>query len=604
MLPEKKIALFLILGLFLFALGASLFVNILSIQGHFLFADEAIYYFMTQSIARDGDLQYTRKDLIRYEKEIGGDPLGIFLKKGKNEKIFFAKSFAYPLFAAPFVKLFGLNGFLVFHSFLLGLLLLMGYSYFTLANRPLLSLASVITFLFASVAIVYFVWIHPDFFNLFLVFTVLFLWLYKHKAREREGEIPHSRLNTLLLSSGSDYLAAGLAGIAVFSKLPSAAVMGPFVLFYLIRRKFIKAAAIILIFVVTAGLFFGINSLETGDWNYQGGNRKTFYGRGGFPLEKASLTFESAKGSKMSTEGYAESHLFPAKLVPYNLVYYFVGRYTGILWYYFPAVLFLVIFFIRRKQLDQWLLFLALAGEILIYVVLMPDNYAGGGGALANRYFISIYPFFFFLPGMKRNIRESIACWAAAALLISPILMNPFSYSHYPATHAKKAPFKWFPVEMTLINNFPTNTNPWAFRQQVVTQRKENWLHFLDDNFLPRLPKLHENGFWTRGNHEAEMILKTYYPVKELRFRLLNNRRMSNTVRVKVGRTKKSIALAQKQWGILTFSPKPFKIEWWHLYKIKIKAAKGSIPYLEDEASDERRNLGVYFEIDILPEKQ
>jgi len=38
-----------------------------------------------------------------------------------------------------------------------------------------------------------------------------------------------------------------------------------------------------------------------------------------------------------------------------------------------------------------------------------------------------------------------------------------------------------------------------------------------------------------------------------------------------------------------------------HLYRLKIKAEKGSIPYFEDHSSDERRFLGVFFKIEIIP---
>ena len=57
MIPEKKYAFYIILTIFLFSLCASFFINILSIQKNFLFADEAIYYFITQSIVQDGDLE-------------------------------------------------------------------------------------------------------------------------------------------------------------------------------------------------------------------------------------------------------------------------------------------------------------------------------------------------------------------------------------------------------------------------------------------------------------------------------------------------------------------------------------------------------------------
>jgi hypothetical protein len=181
MKPENKKVLGICCLFFFFALGLSLFINLPALQGNFLFADEATYYMITQSLAQDGDFEYSRKDLIRYYQDFDAGPLGLFLKRAKNDRLYFAKSYIYPLIASPFVRAFGCNGFLVFHSILLFFILIMGCAYFSLSNTTSLSFAATLTFLFASVACVYFFWIHPDFFNLFLVFLVLFLWLYKYK---------------------------------------------------------------------------------------------------------------------------------------------------------------------------------------------------------------------------------------------------------------------------------------------------------------------------------------------------------------------------------------------------------------------------------------
>jgi hypothetical protein len=286
-----------------------------------------------------------------------------------------------------------------------------------------------------------------------------------------------------------------------------------------------------------------------------------------------------------------------------NLFYYFFGRFTGLTWYFFPAVLALFLFVLGPRRIYQWFLLAAILGGILFYIVIMPDNYAGGGGALGNRYFVSIYPLFLFLPGIQRKPREIALCWIMAGLFIAPILTNPLFHSHYPPTHAKKAPFKWLPLEMTLVNNFPTNTNPSARRQPIGI--KYSWIHFLDDNFIPRQKEseLEKFGFWTRGPYTAEMILKTYYPIKKLTVYLLNNPRMRNDIAVKVGKEKQLLTLGQNQRGSLTFtSPKPFQIKAIHLYRIKIGASKGAIPYFEDEYSEEKRYLGVYFEFAIEPE--
>lgn len=599
-MPQGKTSAFsIILLVFLFFLGFSLFINIPAIDNNFLFADQAVYFAMTQSIAYDRDLEYTKKDLSRYYHDFMAGPQGIFLKKAKNNKIFYAKSFAYSLFAAPFVRVFGYNGFLVFHSLLLLLILLMGFAYLSLANPPPSSLLFLLSFLFASVAGVYFLWISPDFFNLCIVFVIVFLWIYKYKRQEKpETGMSRGKLQAFLCSAGSDYLAAFLVGVAAFSKPPNIILMGPLVVYALFRKKFSRALLMVLLFFFSLSLFFGTNYLLTSEWNYQGGERKTFIGH--FPLEKEKLDFDSL-GHTMTSEDYFKRFLLPPKFIIFNVFYYFFGRFTGIAWYFFPGFLALILFFFSKRRLYDWLTFAAILGGILIYVIFMPDNYGGGGGTLANRYFLNIYPLFLFLPRAEKSRREIILIWIMAAIFISQILVSPFRSSASPATHAKRFPFKALPVEMTQVNNFPTNTNPEAFRVKAGTAPNSGFLHFLDDNFYP---KLEPNGIWTRGTGASEMVLKTYYPLKEIVVHLLNNPRSNNEISVRVEWKTQKISLISKQRQTLRFPVgNGFQMEGIHLYRIKIRAAKGAIPYFEDEASKERRYLGVFFELELVPKE-
>lgn len=603
---EKKTAKAALRIMALFFLGFSLFINLPVVHNGFLSADQAVYYAMAQSIAFDLDLKYTKKDLIRYYEDFPAGPNGIFLKKGRDGNLYYAKSYAYALFAAPFVRVFGANGPLVFHSALLFLLLLMGFSYFSLSNSPGLSLLQVLTFLFASLAGVYFLWISPDFFNLFLVFTVLFLWLYKIRRKEAPPAVPPAKMGkfqAFLLSEPSDYLAAFLAGIAVFSKPPNIAIMGPLILWNLLRQKFLKTGAMILLFALSAGLFFGTNGLLTSSgWNFQGGERKTFYFE--YPYEKDSVTFDNAKYSNaMTSENYVERFLYPFKFVFYNIFYYFFGRFTGIAWYFFPAFLFLILFFLGKKSLDRWLILIAIAGEIMIYIVLMPDNYGGGGGSLANRYFLNIYPLFVFLPRIKIKHKEVLLSWVMASVFISQILVNPFQSSSFPYIFCKKFPFTLLPVEMTLINNIPTTARPEANRQRWGEPLfKDRFLYFLNDNFYKKDPN--DNGWWTMGDRKADIILKTYFQVQEIDFRLLNNPRHSNQIIVSVDGKAQKVILGAKEWGTLRFPVgKGFQIKELNYHRIKIKAGKGAIPYFEVDSSREKRFLGVFFELDVVPRK-
>jgi hypothetical protein len=652
MLQDNKgpvTAIILIAAVFL---GFALFTDLPALHQGFLVADQAVYFAMAQSLAYDHDLEYTKKDLVRYKELFWAGPQGVFLKRIKTpsgDRLFYAKSMAYALFAAPFVLVFGPNGPLVFQAILLFLLLLMGFSYFSLANSPGLSLLKIATFLFTSVAGVYIFWIAPDFFNLFCVFTVLYLWLYKHRqgtslrggieppgiargpgrrraeakaiALSRPNEMTpadprgsntmasdraprRSRWQAFLLSDASDYLAAVIAGIAAYAKPPNVAVFGPLLLWTILKKRPGKAAGLVLSFALGFGILFGANILLTGEWNYQGGERKSFYAKtpdDGFPLERSDLTFDKAPGKPMTADDYLDRALYPAKFVPINLFYFFFGRFSGLTWYFFPAFLALILFFIGKKSLEGWLLLAAIFGEILIYVVLMPDNFGGGGGSLANRYFMGIYPLFLFLPRIKVLHKEIIAGWAAAALFIGPILISPVLAGHSPAAHAKRFPYTLLPVELTLINDLPTNTNPSAFRQEWGKPEtfKDRFLYFLNDNYNPKHAE--EDGWWTLGDRKLDLVLRTWFPVKEIVFHVLNNPRLENEITIWVNGKKKSISLGSRQKGEIRFPVGDgFQVRISHMYRVKIQAAKGSTPYFEDAQSDEKRWLGVFFTPEII----
>ena len=560
---------------------------------------------MTQSIAHDFDIEYTKRDLIRYYEDIDSGPMGIFLKKGKQSKIFFAKSFLYPLCVAPFYRLFGPNGFFVFHALLIFAVLCMGTSLLGLRHTSSLALLLTGTFLFASVAIVYYFWISPDFFNFFLVFSVLFLWMYKQSVPSNHDLPNPQKKSPFLLSDYSDYAACFLAAAAIYTKPPNIVLLLPLLGLPLYQKKFKKTALLFLIVCSFSIVFWGTNALATGEWNYQGGERKIFHYR--YPFEKADKTFETL-GQEMTASGYGEKHIMPPQIAAINVFYYIFGRYTGMIWYYFPAFLALLIFFITKKRLMHWLLFAALAAHIGIYIILMPDNYAGGGGALANRYFLSIYPLFFFLSGFEKKVRDAVLSWTAAALLIAPILITPLLHSRFPSIHAKKMPFMLFPPEMTLINNLPTDTEPSAKMVRTGNPPFVGYIHHLDDHYIAKPRNLEntldqgEKGIWTQGPRKAEMILETRFPVGEILMTVRNNARRNNAVQISLGKDHRTILFGPYEKKSFTVKPgRGFQMRGQYLFRFSVKPQKSSIPLYEQADSQDGRHLGIYFELEFKP---
>jgi len=196
-------------------------------------SDEASYYTLGHSLARDGDFAFDRGDLARVYQEFRTGPEGIFLKKGRTrwierrsgfpwiglaagpdthvDRLYFGKSFAYPLAAAPFVRLFGTSGFLVLHAVLLSLSLLAAYWFLRARSEPAAALAYAAVFFVASAAPVYFVWITPEVFNLSTGVLGLFCGLYRMVSPEAPPDA--SWWGRFLRGAGGPCLGAAIIGV-------------------------------------------------------------------------------------------------------------------------------------------------------------------------------------------------------------------------------------------------------------------------------------------------------------------------------------------------------------------------------------------------------
>jgi len=118
------------------------------------FSDESSYYSILQSLAFDGDLQYTRADIIRIREVFWVGPMGVFLRKGHDGRLYYAKSFIYPLAITPFFRLFGTHGILLANGLMIFFVLLMGFLLLRQHHDPGKSFAFTLIYLFASITFI------------------------------------------------------------------------------------------------------------------------------------------------------------------------------------------------------------------------------------------------------------------------------------------------------------------------------------------------------------------------------------------------------------------------------------------------------------------
>ncbi|HSD27527.1 MAG TPA: hypothetical protein VLL75_09490, partial [Vicinamibacteria bacterium] len=538
-------------------------------KGEF-WGDGATYYAMAWSVARDLDLRFDAGDLARVRAEYPNGPQGLFLKRASGGltidvsagfpwarrvrpdegRLYYAKAFAHPLVAAPLVALLGTRGLTLANGLLLSAALWLAF--FVLRRRgfpPGTGLAVAAGLLLLTVTPVYLVWPTPEIFGLALVSAALAAWV-----------------------SGRPLLSAVLFGIAGYVKPPNVLMAAPLGLSALLPaegeplvgpglgRRLVESLRRGAVLALAAGSLYGLNAVATGELNYQGGERKTFYGR--FPFDAAGSTFEDS-GTWMVTNqvgplvagrddesvtvqsGPARNPAEIRESLAWNLGYFWVGRFGGALAYFFPAAAALALFLLGgRRDRGGWLALFSIVLSWLAYVWIIPDNWYGGGGTVGNRYFLNLLPAFVFLVPPRRARWVAAAAVAGAAIFLAPLLISPVRHSLHPGDHATRAVFRALPAELTMLNDLSVFTEPWRKKRpfgfvgnpERHADPDAYFLYFMDDGTFGKEEWAGHAGFWLRSGASAEVVLRAFdlAPVERIVLRFAGGP-LGDTVTARLG---------------------------------------------------------------------
>jgi hypothetical protein len=556
--------------------AAMLALDLPRASGGEFWGDSATYYAMAWSLARDGDLRYDAGDLARTRAEYPGGPQGVFLKRSsggltvdpapgfpwlrwvrpEEGRLYYAKAIAHPVLAAPFVVLLGSRGFGVLNALLLAGALAAACAVLRrrgFAGWPALTVAGALFLL--TVTPLYLVWPTPEILGLTLVTAGLACWAH-----------------------GRPLLAAVLFGVAGYLKPPNVLMAAPLGLepllpppggqllgpgwagrlWHSVKRGLVLAA--------TAAALYGANAAVTGELNYQGGERKTFYGR--FPLDEGGATFDDS-GAWMTTNqlgplvagkddadvseqsGPARKRSEFREALLLNLGYFWYGRFGGVLAYFFPALLTLLLFLLPGpRERAGWLALVAIVLSWLFYIRVIPDNWYGGGGTLGNRYFLNVLPAFLFLVPARRFKLLGAGAALGFAVFVAPIAVppeavtpraerrvdsrHPFAglvhHSLRPGDHATRGAYRLLPAELTMLNDLSVFTEPWRKKRpygfvgnaERGADTDAFFLYFMDEGTWGREERAGRPGFWLRGDGRAEVVVRAFdlAPVESIVLRL------------------------------------------------------------------------------------
>ena len=374
--------------------------------------DEATYLMQAESLAFDLDLTYSMQDFERFEEHWGKKPQGLILQSGDGgATITFGKPFFYGAFLAPLVRLDPVRG-----PFLANALLL-AFTCLVVARRmaPRWGPAAplwVALLVFGSVTFAFTFWAHADLFLLCLTALALALVV---DFRDGDG-------------SWHWPVAGMLLAMVVYSRpLYAPLLLAALVAVPVPRRR--PMAGLLVASLVVVGLTAAVHQHLTGSFTGYGALRTGFYEHTGypgvdFPVEQWTQSVRDEIGNSAArglTQVVRERPLSPS-LTFWNSVYFLFGRHVGLMPYFFPLVL--LLFVVWRRSVG-WALVAAVLIAVALFLWSRPFNFYGGGGTLANRYFLPLYPALWFLPRGRLKVRPLLVIGSLAAAFMAPLWLRP-----------------------------------------------------------------------------------------------------------------------------------------------------------------------------------
>ena len=573
--------------LLIFGSCAALSVDVVR-TGFGVKGDEATYVAMALSAAYDADLVYESRDIERFFRLYQGGPSGIFLKRGggerdRRDRLYFGKAFIYSILAAPFVRVAGLNGMLLFHAVLLAGMFLGAYVFLAARSPDGTALAYAAAFFGVSIVPLHALFLASDFFNVASISFAYFLWFYKDVAPPG-----HNRWAKWLRGPGSDIAAAVLLGLATFSKPTHVFLIVPPLVLALGQRRPRPAISIAAAFAMTVAAGFALNAAITGEFNYQGGNRRTFYGR--FPFENPAAAFDNL-GISMTTNRIvvdaASVGEFLSTLAA-NLQYFLAGRHFGFLPYFFPGLVAMVLFVLpgNERRPWQWATLSVFALTAVGLCMYMPYTWSGGGGPPGNRYFLGVYPVLLFLTPPLRSAVPALVAWAGGALFTAHVLINPFIAAKQPYVIAERGLLRALPVELTMVADLPVALIARRHRIPYGTDPALQ-LSFLDRNAYPS----NTREFWVAAGNRADIIVTSSTRLSSVTVALRSP--VPNRVVIGLGGDDATMDLRPGVVEEVSLTPKAIYVRGRWSYLLSIRTRNGFTPRLLTSSSRDNRFLGV-----------
>ena len=414
-----------------------------------VFGDEGTYLAMAESVSRDGDLMFDTADRERLVRADGAGRQTVILQQ-TAKGLSYSKPVIYPLLVAPFHRLLGPPGLVLFNVLAMGAALALAWGVLRRQAAVEEAWLTLWTFFGAGVLPAYLVWKMPDLFQVALATAGLSLAL----AAVRGDPLTNPDLiDRLLANRWAPVVGGGLLGLLAALRYPNLLVaLAPIAALGVSGRRqtMVKVAAGTLVAFVLAAL---CGWVLVGSINPYKETRASFNAETGYPVSVDEPGVMGQFETRRATQSITFRPHFQPDVSSYAAGYFFVGRHTGLL-FYFPAALVLLLAALRRPDRVGLTLVAGAAGLALFYLIWMPRNYFGGATFIGNRYILAAYPLLLFATGRPLKRRALVLTWSLGVLVaVSAIVSVAQARERDPGSqsHAYAGLFRLLPYESTAL---------------------------------------------------------------------------------------------------------------------------------------------------------
>jgi hypothetical protein len=284
--------------------------------------------------------------------------------------------------------------------------------------------------------------------------------------------------------------------------------------------------------------------------------------------------------------------------VPTNVLYFFVGRHAGLVPFYLPGVVITLVWLLgaHRAPIWQWGTFIAVTGSIAALILVAPDSWNGGGGPPGNRYFLSLYPPLLFLTTAMVG-RPVIALAALLGLcFVGPMVAHPFAASSATWKNVEKAPLRYLPIELTLLNDLPCRTNLRRCPIKFLDDPPAQFYLFDGGAYFPE-----GNGLWIAGPTTTDFVVKTDLQIRKVELELSSP--VANEVTGSFAGRPISASLRPGQPATVQITR--LKQSRYHenfVYVVHLSTTNGFFPTDFEPSSKDTRRLGVFLKLSLTYE--